>query len=1196
MSRTSPRFSRNVRLSVLAASSVVLLAGHPAERLEKMVAKKPEKAVERGEAWLAAHPGEEGTTEVRRAVILAAFTVAENADTVVAWQQLQKHYGPLRWPEAQAALRSAGVREEAAAWRDVNAAGATVATIRRFLSVYTHGSLTETARAKEASLAYASAVSADSAEVYAAWRADYAAWPEAAEWLPEVRKREMQRAFTDAEAVQSSETWSAWLEAYGEWTDAPELVEKAQKAEFGSAEDEARQKGTVGAWKALQERFFQHKGAKVLLQRARVEEALAALSNARAAGTPTAARSWSALYGADALPADLREQAAAALAPLLLSTPFVLQDIRGLWQWAADTTQGPSIDAFYAKGCIDLLSASANHWLDADWGGCGPTMASLPSMPTVATANLSKLQKSQGKSPTLLAQWRLAQLLADDPTAPTSLSYKAGEAWWKAVQQRMVPASLFLQMFPTHPRAEAAEAALHEDLQGALVDLVWPRAEVAYSHPLDKNRTEVVFDVRDCKGDRVGGLPESAFVLWNDGAQAPIRSFSSIEDDRPLSLTVAIDLSGSMQTEQAAVRDAAEQLVRTMEYRGRDLRLGLIGFAETIPVHHKPTRGVESFLKALRSLPSANAGGYGEDTAGALAQAALDVAASPGERAVLVLSDEPLQVHKTGRALLNIKDTDCDRMRALGQCFEACPSTVDCYHGCFSSSGGTLGLAMRDCEAANRHLRNARLACIQEGHQALQSSLQACSDELDHPELPEVLTRYLGQRRVRPLFLVSRDTDKAYAKLASTAQGRSVWVPGDATSVEPYTEAILDIADQLSKQYRVVVDGTLSPSAWVAVGDRVEWVRAADVDAQNVLPITDHAQWSGAPVATYHLTVLDPYSVQLSVQDDGAVLRSVAGAPPRVQLPADHAGRALMVVPGRGGLPRICVASSTGALCSDDLGRTFAAVGQADDATNIDLAVRSDGTLSATIDGVPLELARVVSRDMPSSAVFFDTDSDVPKADEGGFLAAISKQVAGQPGTRLRIEGHTDASGDAAYNLDLSERRAAAVRQSLVTMGIPAERITSQGFGARVPVRAGKSEADYARNRRVELVVLEPTRIRKETTCGQNEAPLAATVVPRAPTVVIEHLAGPFAESQVEAVAQSVAQHWSCAAPPKGMPAWMSAHVEVTAKGQVQSVNTPHTMGLSPEMVACATSAIQAASWPTAERNGRSSVWLRLEW
>ena len=75
------------------------------------------------------------------------------------------------------------------------------------------------------------------------------------------------------------------------------------------------------------------------------------------------------------------------------------------------------------------------------------------------------------------------------------------------------------------------------------------------------------------------------------------------------------------------------------------------------------------------------------------------------------------------------------------------------------------------------------------------------------------------------------------------------------------------------------------------------------------------------------------------------------------------------------------------------------------------------------------------------------------------------------PDSKMVVEGHTDSQGSVPYNLDLSQRRARAVRDYLVSHGIAADRVTSQGFGSQRSIADNKSVEGRANNRRVEIVV-----------------------------------------------------------------------------------------------------------------------------
>lgn len=78
-----------------------------------------------------------------------------------------------------------------------------------------------------------------------------------------------------------------------------------------------------------------------------------------------------------------------------------------------------------------------------------------------------------------------------------------------------------------------------------------------------------------------------------------------------------------------------------------------------------------------------------------------------------------------------------------------------------------------------------------------------------------------------------------------------------------------------------------------------------------------------------------------------------------------------------------------------------------------------------------------------------------------------------EPDKKIRVEGHTDASGNAANNLLLSEKRAQAVRDSLISLGVDAGRVTALGMGEDFPIASNDTEEGRARNRRVDVILLD---------------------------------------------------------------------------------------------------------------------------
>ena len=113
-------------------------------------------------------------------------------------------------------------------------------------------------------------------------------------------------------------------------------------------------------------------------------------------------------------------------------------------------------------------------------------------------------------------------------------------------------------------------------------------------------------------------------------------------------------------------------------------------------------------------------------------------------------------------------------------------------------------------------------------------------------------------------------------------------------------------------------------------------------------------------------------------------------------------------------------------------------------------------------------------QDLEASAgdrVFFAFDrSDItPEARE--TLARQADWLRRYPNVTVTIEGHCDERGTREYNLALGERRAQAVKNVLVALGIPASRISTISYGKERPAVVGSSEEAYAQNRRAVTTV-----------------------------------------------------------------------------------------------------------------------------
>ena len=106
-----------------------------------------------------------------------------------------------------------------------------------------------------------------------------------------------------------------------------------------------------------------------------------------------------------------------------------------------------------------------------------------------------------------------------------------------------------------------------------------------------------------------------------------------------------------------------------------------------------------------------------------------------------------------------------------------------------------------------------------------------------------------------------------------------------------------------------------------------------------------------------------------------------------------------------------------------------------------------------------------------SGKVLFGSDLDSLNGQSQAIVERIGKALLGVGIQGVRVDGHADSSGKAAYNQQLSERRAQSVTKALVGIGMQAQNIQSRCLGSSQPVADNRTSAGRTENRRVSIVV-----------------------------------------------------------------------------------------------------------------------------
>ncbi len=401
--------------------------------------------------------------------------------------------------------------------------------------------------------------------------------------------------------------------------------------------------------------------------------------------------------------------------------------------------------------------------------------------------------------------WRLMMALAPDDSARAVAAEELERTLWERVEAEADEASLlaYLGYTPTAARSAEAEArylALQEIRRAEERNI-----HVNIRHVVARgNKLDIYANVINCRGENVSGIKRENFRVFHALEDQPVVEFLGVDDARPLDVTFAIDLSGSMETEQSAVRSSVQQFADRFSFRMRQLSLGLITFNEAIVERQRPVLGETSFQRWIGDMTQTS-GGAGEDGLGALLEANRMFDAV-GERVVILMTDEKLQSNATAQRLLakSAGKSPCVSAEQASRCVQGARS-AGALRGCVGLLNRVTGSRWAS-DQLNRCMRIGGFAYCKSIFASVgQNAMGQCAGDVTSwsPAATETVEQ-LRKRGTRAFFVVSEGAE-TFHELAGSLGGRAYEVPDNTSDEAPYTKALFDIADLLSSQYIISV-------------------------------------------------------------------------------------------------------------------------------------------------------------------------------------------------------------------------------------------------------------------------------------------------------------------------------------------------------------------------------------------------------
>jgi peptidoglycan-associated lipoprotein len=153
---------------------------------------------------------------------------------------------------------------------------------------------------------------------------------------------------------------------------------------------------------------------------------------------------------------------------------------------------------------------------------------------------------------------------------------------------------------------------------------------------------------------------------------------------------------------------------------------------------------------------------------------------------------------------------------------------------------------------------------------------------------------------------------------------------------------------------------------------------------------------------------------------------------------------------------------------STDTAATAAPTAPAAATTAAPEAAPASTTAAAPVAAAPAKQAESIAD--VAKLIYFDYDSSAVKPEFRSVIEAHARFLLANPTRTVTIAGHADERGGTEYNLALGQRRADALRQMLVLLGVNASQIETISYGKEKPAVRGSNEAAWSKNRRDEII------------------------------------------------------------------------------------------------------------------------------